>query len=237
VAPAQPITQETSNSELTLGRVRIHGIAKGKIAWELEADNFDMAKNSPMLRITGVKMLDQGKQDLMIKADCLERNTMTGDVTMSGNVTLIGPKMLMRTPSIRWSATRTVLELPQRFTAQIGDFAIKAEQGALYDVKAGTLRSDGKVVIATQGNVIRAMGCFLVIPDKTCSLTGPAEAELETQDIASWSEGKSRPELPKIADDVKKRYQLYLHQPNAAMSPMGGMPRGIMPSPIQGGRP
>ena len=100
--------------EIRLTNVHLHGISGGKVVWEMVADDFSMSKTRPLLHIRGLKqvaVVNAGKQEITVSADIVEKNTISGDITLSGNVCVAGDKLLMHTPMVVWEALKRDLAL------------------------------------------------------------------------------------------------------------------------------
>ena len=90
-------------------------------------------------------LLKDGKQQLTLTADRLQRNTLTGDITVDGNVNITGDDIFMRMPTVTWNDRLQHLTIPQQCSAQFGDITLTLEQGATYNVLDGMLRCDGRI--------------------------------------------------------------------------------------------
>jgi lipopolysaccharide export system protein LptA len=211
VSPAKPTATIADDIEVRLDRPIIRGVSRGKIIWEIKADHFDLAKNRPLVHIRGLKrvaMMHDGKAEFEVTATELEQNRHTGDLNITGNVTLTGNKLIMRTPTVSWDNRRQVLDFPGKLSAQIGDFSLTAAGGS-YDVRAATLHANGPVTLTTQGNTMRAAHVEAAVLTQRFALSGPVSATLEVADIEEWTAGNRLPAIPPIPDGVRARYRDY----------------------------
>ncbi|HEX2948675.1 MAG TPA: hypothetical protein VHV83_03760 [Armatimonadota bacterium] len=216
ISPIRPDTKVPPNVELRLDRVRFRGIANGKVVWEVIADHFDLSKDQMTFKVTGVKkvaLLNGGKQELTISADSLDRNTITGDISITGSVTVTGNDIFLRASQFNWSDRLQTLNIPLRLSAQLGDITVISDKGAVYNVMTSTLRSSGKIVLGFKGNLLRANGVTLDGRNQSFTMNGPITAEIVVADAQQWVEGKGLPEIPDIPEQVKDRYQQYTKYP------------------------
>lgn len=215
VTPARPTPIVPDDVQIRLSKVHLHGVSNGKVVWEAEVDDFDMSKSRPVLRIHGLKnvsVLNQGKQELTVNADTMEKNIVTGDILLNGNVNVDGDKLQMRTQNVVWEAQRGILRIPVNFSAQIGDYALTVDGNTSYDALKNTLLCSGPVVATTKGNVIHAGGAQVDVLQKCVTLYHPVKAEFDVADMQDWSEGRNVPKVPSIPVAVQERYREYCIQ-------------------------
>lgn len=211
IPPARPIPVVPADVQLRLGKVRLQGVADGQVAWEVEADHFDYAKNRPLLRITGIRkaaILRHGKQEVTLTADALERNTATGEITVSGNIVLAGPGLGVRVPFASWNPFMETLRFPGDFAAQLGDYHLACFGAMIFDIKAGTLAGDGGVEVTTRGGVLRAQRVVVDVAAQRLTLDGVG-ADLEVAEMQAWAAGRDVPKVPEIPASIKARYEEY----------------------------
>lgn len=229
VVPLSPERPVPSGVEMHLGTVRIHGVSGGKIDWEMEAENIDLLKSQPTMRVQGLKravMLNGTKVELSLTADTLERNNSTGDIRLLGAVTVHGPQLVLRTPLVTWDARHEELQFPQTFTARAGEFTVIANK-ATYEVTAGRLRCDGQVKLDIQGNTLAAGSALLNLPNQSYTLADTVRADLDVTDVQAWVGGQSLPAIPPIPDKVKARYLAYCRKHGERLP--GPPQKGIRP--------
>ncbi len=228
LAPGTPLTP-TPGVSLQLKKVRIFGVSDGKIIWEVEADHFDIDKNQPLTRMTGLRrvaVLDAQKhEDLTLSADYLERNNITNDITLMGKVTVSGPQMLFHTDEVNWVATGNQLLLSRPLTAQVGDYTLTAQGPTTYDVSSGALVTNNALQLVSGENVLHATAASVLTREQQFSLTGPGTAELVVADMEGWMNGQPLPKIPEIPADIRKRYAAY-QKSHAPWSPAGIRPQG-----------
>jgi len=223
VAPATPIPLVPDDVQLRLGKVRLQGVSGGQVAWEVEADHFDFAKNRPLLRITGIRqaaLLHDGKQDITLTADAIERNTATGEIAVSGNVVLAAPQLQVRVPYAGWNPFTESLRFPRDFTARFADFAVTCGGAMLFDIKAGSLAGDGGVTVTLPGGTLRAERVIISVPTQRL-LLDEMQADLAVAELEMWAAGHAVPTMPEIPASIKARYQKYLRE-RAGSSGTGG---------------
>lgn len=212
VSPARPTPTMADDVTLRLGKIHLRGLTGGKITWEIEAENFDLARDRPLQRIDGVKkvaLLHNGKQELALTAGVMERNTASGDITLDGGVTVSGKGIRLQTPSAQWDAVREQLLFPAQFTAHCGDFSLTNLGATSYDVITGTLNCTGGIALTMRGNTLRAQAARINVATQAFVLTGPVAAELDVAEMAAWTQGDRLPEIPVIPESIKQRYQQY----------------------------
>ena len=217
VAPAHPDISAPDNVELRFNHVRFRGMSNGKIFWELTADHIDFSADQTTCRVNGVKkmaLIKDTKQELTVSADTIERNSLTGDISIGNNVTVMGTDIIMKTPFVSWNDRRQALLIPGRIGAQLGDITVNSTQGAEFDILQGSLHCNGSVTIGTEGNILHAGGGVLVENGgKRLTLFGPITASFLIDDVQQWAAGQGLPKIPAIPQQVKDRYrQFFLHQ-------------------------
>lgn len=242
VAPARPTPVVAGDLSMRLGKVRLHGISGGKVLWEIEAENFDFAKNRPLLRVSGLKkvsLLNEGKIDLTLSADALERNTYTGEITISGNVTVLGNGLAVRAPFAAWDPRRELLQFPRNFTAQFGDYTLSSMGNTVYDVKAGIFRSNGGVLLTAKGNTLRAGSIEVEMATQNFHLYEPVAAELDIANLDAWMSGDPLLRIPEIPASIRQRYHAYRTKTGStpAVVPPARTPRGTPFPPARGAHP
>jgi len=228
VEPVRPLSAADDDLEFRFSSVTIHGVSGGKVVWKIYAKRFDQLKDRPVLRVIGLKHAfvgEQGEQPLTITADALEQNTVSGDMTLAGSVTVLGPDLTMRTPFVTWSGLREVLQFPRQFSAQVGEYTLSTTALASYDVKAGQLVCGGPVLLSAGNNTLRAMGITVEAPQGRFILNGPVTAELDVTDPEAWAEGRALPPIPRIPEAIERRYRNDRHTTSAA-PPAGARPSG-----------
>lgn len=223
LAPKPGVYPSVANDvAVKLRRVRIYGVSGGKVVWEIEAEDFNMAKNRPLLSITGIKrvaVVNGGKEELTLHANLLERNTATGDMTLTGDVTVESTGLRITTPLVTWDAAGEVLRIPSHFSAQVGDFSFRAPTGAIYDVKASTLQCAGGIVLTVQGNTLRAGTALVDINRQRYELADTVTAALNVASLESWAGGQRLPAIPTIPSGVQQRYREYLAKQETRRTP------------------
>lgn len=225
----RPPLEVPADIEMRLNKVRIHGIEGGKIAWEIDADHFELTKPNPrpVWRFTGIKqvaILNGEKKELTVSTDLLERDTLSGSIALEGSVMLAGDQILMRAPAVRWDARKEVLTIPKDFAAKIGDIALTVQGDTSYDLKAGVLKCHGGVRVGIMGNTMRAGSAVVQVSDRSFTLHNPVTAVLKVADMEDWAEGRNVPALPSIPEGIKKRYEDYCRrqQAQSVPAPTGG---------------
>ncbi len=219
IEPVHPISTAEEGLEFRFSSVTIHGVSGGKVAWKIYAKQFDQLKDQPVLRVIGLKHAfvgEKGQQPLTVTADSLEHNTVSGDMTLAGSVTVLGPDLTMRTPFVTWSGIREVLQFPQQFSAQVGEYTLSTTALASYDVKSGQLVCSGPVLLSAGNNTLRAMGITVDTPKGRFVLDGPVAAEFDVSDPDAWAEGRALPPIPRIPEAIERRYQKDRQQQSAA---------------------
>jgi hypothetical protein len=212
IAPYHPISGLPDNIEMRLNHVVFHGVSGGKIVWEIEADHFDVTQNQVSFRATGLKriaLLKEGKQELMVSAESLERNIFTGDIALAGHVTVMGDNMLLRTPNIVWNDRLQLFTVPGQIGAQFGDITLTSDGGTVYNVNAATVRANGHLLLAVKGNAFSAHGASLNLVTQTFSIDGPAHAKAIVADLQQWGHGQNLPHIPEIPESIKERYRAF----------------------------
>jgi len=212
LVPAHPISTSDTKVRFSLNKVRILGVAGGKIAWEINAENFDTEKNSPVTRMTGLKHVairDGNTEALTVSAGELEQNSQSHSVTVRDNVTVTGKNLVLHTPLLQWWGDTDVLQLPQPIAAQIGDYTLTTRGATLYGVRNGVVRSDGGVVLSAKGNTLSAKNIVLDTNTKAFEVDGPVTMLLDVADLQGWTGGRPLPKIPEIPDSIKKRYAAY----------------------------
>ena len=225
VPPARPTPIMPADIQMRLGKVRLHGVSKGKLIWEVEAENFDLLKDRPLLRISGLKkavILNGTTSELTLTADALERNTLTGEMTVQGQVTVTGKSLLLRTPYASWDPAREVLLFPGRFSAQFGDFTLSSMGATQYDVKANLLVSRGGVLLAMPGGTIRAGSINVNLATHAYTLDDGVVAEFNVGALTAWMAGQALPTIPEIPAGIKARYREYLAKMGRGPTAKGG---------------
>jgi hypothetical protein len=206
------------NVDMVYRKVRIRGVSNSKVVWEIEAERFETLKDRPLMRVTGLRraaMLDDGQALLTLTGEGLEQNTVTSDLQFLGPVTVTGLNTLIHAGPASWQAGREVLDLPGAFSAQVGEITV-ATTGGAYDLRAGLIRCPNPVTLTMGLNRLSAGSGEVQVTDQTFSLYNPVHAALSTTDAVAWLAGtKKLPDLPRIPDAVRGRYQEYLrsHRP------------------------
>jgi len=212
ILPAVPTPTVPDDIQIRLSNVHLRGVSDGKVVWEVIADNFDLSKNRPVLHIQGLKqvsVLNDGKQELSVTADAVEQNTVTGNISLLGNVNVTGAKLLMHTPSVIWDALHSSLHFPKDVSAQVGDFTLALSGSTAFDARNYRLHCDGPVVLITQGNSIRAGSADIDMQTKEFNLHRPVQAEFKVADMEAWAAGQNLPQIPTIPPGVQQRYRDY----------------------------
>lgn len=215
MAPALPFPNIPSDIEIRLHHVHLRGVSGGKVVWEMLADDFDLSKSRPTLHITGLKqvaVLQQGKQAMNVSADNVEKNTVTGDITMSGNVCVTGEKLQMHTQTVIWQAMRGLLCFPTQSTAQLGDYALIISGNTTFDTPANHLLCYGPVSVRTQGDTITAGGADVDIAHHQLILLNKVSGDFAVANLQDWTEGRHVPVAPQIPSAVQQRYHDYCQQ-------------------------
>lgn len=228
VRPASPMPKVPSDIQVRLGKVRLQGISGGKIIWEVEADSFDYAKSRPILTISGLKkvvLLNNGKEELSMTAGVLEQNTMTGRITVSGDVNVTGPSLRMRTSFAAWDPRREALQFPGRLTVRFGDYTLTCEGATQFDVVASLLTSTGGVTLAASGSTLRAQAIRVNVAAQSFEMDGPVVADLSVADMQTWLIDHKPPIIPAIPASVKERYRDYCAKKERAGRPTPRLPR------------
>ena len=210
VPPATPTPIIPKDIELRLNHVRLHGVSGGKVVWEIDADNFNFAKDRPLLTVQGVKriaLINAGKQELTLSAGTLTRNTVTGDISVTDNVTIAGNGILIHTPAVAWDPRAEALVLPGQCAMQVGDYLVSSLGASRYQMHTGLLTSTGGVTLTLRGSTLRAGGIAVAVASGEYTLTEPVAAELAVADLADWAAGKHLPALPDIPAGIRQRYQ------------------------------
>lgn len=222
VLPAKPTLLGDPNVELRLSKPRIRVVDGGKIAWEVEADNFDLSKDRQVQRFKNLKRaiaLNNGKEEMTLSAGTLERNTLTGNMSLTGEVILTASTFVVRTPMVTWDGQREILLLPQQLNAKLGGYIVTAPGGATYDVLRGTLTSQGSVTLTADGNIMHAGGVVFEALSQRVTLKDPVTVQMDVADVTEWAQGRELPEIPQIPVGVQQRYQKYLKTQQSAASP------------------
>lgn len=200
------------NIEMRLNHVVFHGVSDGKIVWEIEADHFDVAKDQYTFRASGLQriaLLKEGKQQLLVKADSLERNILTGDIALAGQVSVTGKDLLLRTPNIIWNDRMQLFTIPGPLNAQFGDISLTSDANTVYNVNAANVRADGHIRLAVQGNTFEARGVTVNVVSQSFEIDGPAHARAVTDKLRQWGNGQALPHIPDIPAPIKERYRAY----------------------------
>jgi len=210
--PAQSIPNDI---EMHLSKVHLHGVSRGKVVWEMVADDFDQSKSRPSLHIQGlsrVAVLQNGKQALNVSADSVEKNTISGDITMNGNVCVTGEKLDMHTSSVTWQALRGVLSFPMPFTAQLGDYNLTASGRLTYDIQENHLRCNRPLTVTMQGDTIKAGGADVDMAHQCLTLSNMVSGDFAVASLQDWAAGHHIPCIPQIPPGVQTRYREYCQQ-------------------------
>jgi lipopolysaccharide export system protein LptA len=210
-----PIPAVGDDLQFHFSKVTINGLSGGKIAWTVEAKSFEQLKNMPIIRVTGLKQAlveSDGQDPLTLTADMLEQYTATGDITLTGTVTVAGKELLLHAPRVTWSNYSKVLQFPQQFAGQVGDYTISTTALVSYAVETSTLAITGPVRLTTGGNVLEAKGVTIDTRRNTIDITGPAKASLDVDDIQAWIDGKPLPPIPRIPAMIQQRYERDMSQ-------------------------
>jgi|GEM_PF-1527400 len=221
--PASP-----SDIQVHLGKVRLRGISGGKLVWEVEAENFDYAKNSPKLTVSGlqkVAVLNGDKEELTLTASTLEQNTASGRIILSGDVEVSGPSLKMRTPYVTWEPRQDVLQFPGRLDLGFGGYTLTCPGVTQFDILAGLLTSSGGVTLAASNSTLRAASIRVNVAEQSFEMGGPVTAELAVADMETWMAKNRLPEIPPIPDSIKERYHAYNAKKERAFRPTPGLPR------------
>ncbi|HEY3378901.1 MAG TPA: hypothetical protein VGL77_15555 [Armatimonadota bacterium] len=208
--PAELAPNIPDDIALRLDHVTFRGLSGGKIVWEVVADHFDLTKDQLKFNVNGLKrvaLLNEGRQELMVSADSLERDMSNGNISVQGHVLMTGTDLVFRTPGLAWDDQRQVLNIPHALAAQLGDISIVAKDGATYDVAHGYLRCPGPIVIGTRGNVLRAGAALFSAHGQQFTLFTPVSADLLIADTGSA--GYVLPQIPEIPMQIIERYRTY----------------------------
>ena len=227
VPPARPIPTLPDDIQVRLGKVRLQGISSGTIVWEVEAEHFDWARQRSALVVGGLKqiaLLNKGKVELTLSADSLEQNTMSGRITVSGNVVVQGTSLQITAPTAVWDPHREELQFSRPLVMRFGDFTLTSLGATALDVKAGLLTAKGDVTLETQGSVLRAQSVTANLNERSFAMGGPVAASLAVADINAWAEGHRLPVIPEIPGSIKERYREYLEKKAQTVRP-GALPR------------
>jgi len=211
-APNQPFASLPDNIEMRLNHVIFHGVSNGKIIWEIEADHFDVSQNQLTFRASGLRrvaMLKDGKQQLLVSAGSLERNILSGDIALAGDVTVSGQDLLLRTPNIIWNDRLQLFTIPGQLTAQFGDINLTCDGDTVYNLGAATVNANGHILLAVKGNTFEARGVTLNLVTQTFAVQGPAHAVAQAAELQQWAVGKNTPYIPDIPAPIKERYKSY----------------------------
>lgn len=220
-APQLLLPTATSGNDLQFhfSKVTIHGLSGGKVAWTVEAKSFEQLMNMPVIRVTGLKQVlveSEGQEPLTLTADLLEQYTNTGNITLTGGVTVAGKELLLRAPLVTWSSSAEVLQFPRQFAGQMGGYTISTTALVSYDVKSGTLAITGPVRLTTGGNLLEAQGVTMNLNSRVIDIAGPATARLDVADLDAWANGKPLPPIPRIPEVIQKRYMQQTNTPAPA---------------------
>lgn len=210
LAPVHSVAIGDDDLQFHFSTVTIHGISGGKVVWKVQAQHFDQMKDRPVIRVTGLKQVfveGGGHQPLTMTADALEQNTVSGDINLNGSVIVTGEQLVMRTPMAIWSGYREVLQFPNQFAAQLGDYTITTNAPVTYDGYSGQITCTGAVTLATHGNTLQANSLIVNVRTRSVDIGGPATADFNVADLESWANGKLLPAIPRIPEAIEKRYQ------------------------------
>jgi hypothetical protein len=208
----RPNTDIPANDEMRLNHVTFRGLSKGKVTWEIVADHFDIGNEQSAMTFVGLKraVLERdGKQELTITADSLQRNTLSGDLSITGHVAVEGSNISFKTPLLSWSDRGQVLDIPQKISAQLGDITLTADGGAVYAVTSAQLRCTGQLTLGVRGNLLQAKGAVIDTRAHAFSLIGPVHATIVVDDVQQWIAGKDVPHIPDLPKDIRQRLQAY----------------------------
>ncbi|MHB0939045.1 MAG: hypothetical protein ACYDCO_25645 [Armatimonadota bacterium] len=234
VPPASPMPVVPSDIQIRLGKVKLQGISGGKLVWEVEADNFDYAKNRPTLTVSGLKkvsVLNGGKVELTLTASTLEQNIMTGKITVAGDVNVTGKSLEMQTATAVWDPRRDTLQFPGKLTVRFGDYTLTCRGATIFDVMNGQLESTGGVVVTTQGSTLSASAIRVNVADQSFEMDGPMAAELSIADMQTWMEGRQLPKIAPIPDGIKERYREYCEKKER--TPVRTFPGRVRPKGVR----
>ena len=235
VRPAKPLPAVPSDIQVRLGKVKLQGISGGKLVWEVEAESFDYAKRRPTLTVSGIKkvsVLNGSTVELSLTAATLEQNTMTGRITVSGDVNVTGPSLSMQTETAVWEPRTDALDFPGRLTVRFGDYTLTCRGATHFDVINGQLTATGGVVVAMQGSTLSASAIRVNVVDQSFEMDGPMAAELSLADMQTWMEGRQLPKIAPIPESIKERYNEYCgKKERTSFRPIPGRmrPKGARP--------
>jgi len=218
------------NIEWHLNHVRLHGVSGGKIVWEVDANDISVSKDRPLLVVHGVKrvaLLNDGKQDLTLSADTLERNTGTGDISVAGHIHIDGNGLAIQTASALWDSRQETLIFPQPLVTQLGEYQLHCQGITRFNLPTSVLTSSGGLLLTLRGNTLKAGG--IEVSKDAYTLLNPVSAELAVDDLTAWSQGQPLPTIPDISAGIRQRYRQYSAKPHGA-SPPNPVPRkGVQP--------
>jgi len=223
-----PVPAMPTDIQVRLGKVRLQGISGGKLVWEVEADNFDYAKNRPTLTVSGLKkvvVLNGDKEELSLTASTLEQNTVSGRIILSGDVTVTGPSLKISTPFAAWDPPRDTLQFPGQLTMRFGEYTLACPGATQFDVVNRLLTSTGGVTLATSDSMLRAAAVRVNLAAQSFEMDGPVTVDLSIADIQTWMATHQLPTIPPIPDSIKERYRDYCAKKERALRPMPGRPR------------
>ncbi|MHB9130658.1 MAG: LptA/OstA family protein [Armatimonadota bacterium] len=194
----------------------IHGISDGEIVWELKADHVDILKGRPVVRMTGLKrvaLMNGSHEELSLRADSLEQNTVSKDLTVQGNVQVTGDKLHFQASTVSWNAQQMQLLIPGKTSAQLGEIQVNTGGNARYDVQTSTLSCDNGITLIIQGNTLRAGSALIDVVNQQFTLEKSVVATLAVASMETWMSGHSLPAIPSIPAGVRERYRDYMkHQ-------------------------
>jgi hypothetical protein len=207
--PAKPVPKVPADIQIRFGKVQLRGVSGGKVVWEVEAENFDMFKSRQVLRVTGLKkvnILNNGKQELTLTADSLERDAVSGSISVNGNVCVTGTMLAVRSPYAVWNPISETLIFPS-VSVQFGDCLLSCLGATSFDVKSGEMVSSHGVTLTVQGSSMRADRIRVNLADQSFSVGDTVIAEVPVADLNAWSVGHHVPRIPGIPESIKKRYR------------------------------
>jgi len=215
--------------EMTFNKVRIHSVSGGKIVWEIEAERFDLLRDRPVVRMTGITRavaLNENTTELTLSATSLERNTYTGDMRITGPISLKGDNISAVATFAGWNAQRELLTLEQQSTVTAGIYQFDTGGVVSYDMKQGTLNSAGPLTMSMPGATLNAGNALVEIKAQRVTLDNAVTLDMDVSTVENLASGAKLPEIPPIPAGIRERAEKYQQQAGSEANPT--------PAPIPG---
>lgn len=201
-----------NDMEMTFNKVRIHSVSGGKIVWEIEAERFDLLRDRPVVRMTGITRavaLNETVTEMTITATTLERNTYTGDMSITGPITMTGDKISALATFARWNAQQEILTFEQQSSVTAGEYQFNTGGVVNYDMKLATLNATGLLEMTMPGATLNAGNVLLEINSKRVTLDNAVTLSMDVAAFDNIVNGAKLPEIPQLPAGVRERAAKY----------------------------